>query len=395
MSADSSAFSCLPLAVRDSVLQQAFQQLDQRHLFGVAPRVCRLWHQLSLSIITSLDATISTAAAAEQIKCWIRRHGAGLISLDLLLGPAAWSLLQSLQVAKKLRSLRLSGASRSTTGDFSLHTLTSLTSLSLSNCDPTTAARASILGLTKLSSLSLRGIRGVNFGPFLEQVSTSLVGLTKLDLSDNDIYGDELAHLQNFPQLKELLTSGYFHANKLVAVGALSFTSVGISVGHNTVGRACLCLQTASGQMQKLALLGHGPQAVPALDLPVLQLGKLKEFRACNLSVNMVHVAALTQLTQLELTDCGLDDAALCTLSSLCNLRVLKLSYNLQITGAQGSMEVLARSMPQLTFLVVGGWKCERCAEFAAEAAFRQRLVGSYRDVHYSRVGLSLKASAT
>ena len=101
MPADASAFSCLPLAVRDSLLQQAFQQLDQHHILGVAPRVCRLWHQLSLSIITSLDAKISTTEeAAEQLRRWIQRHGTGLTSLDLILkepvclAAAAMPLLQ-------------------------------------------------------------------------------------------------------------------------------------------------------------------------------------------------------------------------------------------------------------------------------------------------------------
>ena len=352
----------------------------------MAPSVCRLWHQLSLSIITSLDAKISSEEAAEQFGLWIHRHGAGLTTLDLLLAPAAWSLLQSLRAAKELRCLSLSATTESAeTINFSLHTLTSLTSLSIRNCETTTAVRDSILGLTKLSSLSLCGKRLYDdCGPFLKQLSTSLVGLTKLDLSDTSISADDLAHLHNLPQLKELLIDESIPANDLVRLCALPFTSVGILMEHGTVGDACLWLQTAAMRLQKLALVGYGPQAVPALQVPLLQLAQLKDLKASAVRLNMVHVAALTQLTQLELDGCGLDDAAVCSLSLLSNLRVLKLPWNPQITGDQGSMEVLARSMPHLTLLELGGLNCEHSAQVAAELAFGRRLVGSRRDEYRS-----------
>ena len=85
MASDNSAFSCLPHAVRDSILQQAFRKLDQRHLFGVAPLVCRLWHHLASTMITSLDVKVSTQAAAEQLSLWIQNHGGGLDSMELLI----------------------------------------------------------------------------------------------------------------------------------------------------------------------------------------------------------------------------------------------------------------------------------------------------------------------
>ena len=113
MSADSSVFSCLPIAERDSVLQQAFQQLDQRHLFGVAPRVCRLWHQLSLSIITSLSAKVTTEEAAGQLALWMTHRGHVLHNMQLRIeGPgcpslAPGALLQTLGAAANLRSLHL------------------------------------------------------------------------------------------------------------------------------------------------------------------------------------------------------------------------------------------------------------------------------------------------
>ena len=82
------------------------------------------------------------------------------------------------------------------------------------------------------------------------------------------------------------------------------------------------------------------------------------------------HVAALTQLRELSLDSCSLDDAAVCRLSSLSHLRTLALQGNEEVTGAQGSMEVLASSMPHLTTLVVTG---RRSVRQAAEQAFEQR----------------------
>ena len=132
------AFTCLPLAVRDSLLQQAFQQLDQRHLFGVAPRVCRLWDQLALSIITSLNMKITTGKSAEQLSLWMKDHGAGgLGSLVLELDrpvcqtTAAHSLLESLPAALQLRSLALSTTNWTAVLDAPLPPLTNLTSLSI------------------------------------------------------------------------------------------------------------------------------------------------------------------------------------------------------------------------------------------------------------------------
>ena len=376
MSSEASAFSCLPLAVRDSILQQAFQQLDQRHLFGVAPRVCRLWHRLALRIITSLDTQISTKVAAEQLSYWIQRHGAGLTSLNLLLeeprffAPAARSLLQSLQAAKELCSLSLRTTYLAPI-EVTLHTFTNLTSLTFS-LYPTPAGRDSILELTKLSCLSLNGMGGVIFEPFIKQLSTRLVGLTKLDLSGcspflND--SAELVHLHNLPQLKELLVGRCIPVTTLVGLGELPFTSVGIDVEPSTVTDANVWLQTAASRLQTLTLSSDTGQV---MELPILQLGQLQELKAYDVRLNMVHVVALTQLTHLELTRCGLDDAAVCSLASLSNLRVLELASNPHITGAEGSMEVLARSMPHLTTL---GLPYETPAERNAQEAFGDRVI--------------------
>ena len=186
------SFSVLPVLQRDSFLQQSFQQLDQRHLFGVVPMVCRLWHQLSLSIITSLDANLPTQEAAEQLRLWIQNHGPALRSMQLLIGePAASfpSLLLSIS-ADQWHSMHHECRSYSTVVDFALPPLKGgklpgLTRLSIIRCCPGAAVLASVLSLRGLSSLSLCDLpHDLPWGPFMEQLATRLVGLMSLDLSD-------------------------------------------------------------------------------------------------------------------------------------------------------------------------------------------------------------------
>ena len=213
MSADASAFSCLPLAVRDSLLQQAFQQLDQRHLFGVAPRVCRLWHQLSLSIITSLDVKITTEEAAEQLDLWIVNHGDTLVNMQLdstlavCQTRAGRSVLRSLGAAAQLRSLSILTNSSGTNLDVALPPLANLTHLSIDSCSVTPTMLSSILSFRSLNSLSLcymYVMHGANiwvsWSSMMEQMATSLVGLTSLDLGFH-VSSEGLAHLRALPQL--------------------------------------------------------------------------------------------------------------------------------------------------------------------------------------------------
>ena len=186
---DSSVFSCLPIAVRDSLLQQAFQLLDQPHMFGVAPRVCRLWHQLAVSIIgTSLKVIISRAEAAKQFAMWMQNHGTTLQSLDLQLSLAVCHmaelqfLLQSVGGADQLRSLTISAPFSLTMLDIPLLCFTSLVSLRIEGCVFKAGSLCDAIPcLTTLNSLSLDTIYGdVPWGPFLQQIATSLVKLTSL-----------------------------------------------------------------------------------------------------------------------------------------------------------------------------------------------------------------------
>ena len=386
MSVDSSAFSCLPLAVRDALLQQAFQQLDQRHLFGVAPRVCRLWHQLSLSIITSLDVSITTEEAAEQLGLWIETHGAVLESMKLSIsqqtGPeAAHCILESLGMAAELGSLCISTTPSSELHHNPFHPpllgtplphLPNLTSLKISNFRADTPVLDSILGLTNLSSLSMCSVQGVySWEAFMKQLSTRLLHLTCLDFSGSLVRIADLAHLCHVPDLKQRKAGHVVpSAQGILQLGALPVSAIFLMCRSEEVGEVSSWMQTAAGGLQELALIGFG-ERFPASQLPLLQAMQLKAFTAARVTPNMAHVIALTQLTSVGLNDCGLHDAALCSLSTLSNLQQLSVSGNSGITGAEGSMQVLARSMPSLTLLVLDS----ASAREAARVAFEHRVV--------------------
>ena len=122
MEASTTCLQDLPLKVRDSMLQQAFQQLDQRHQFGVVTLVCRLWHGLALSISKHIDVSIPTRAAAEPLRTWVAKHGHSLESITIVLdnpgglhaasgAPAVATAAAAagfLSPAPLLRSLRIS-----------------------------------------------------------------------------------------------------------------------------------------------------------------------------------------------------------------------------------------------------------------------------------------------
>ena len=394
MSADASAFSCLPLAVRDSLLQQAFQQLDQRHLFGVAPRVCRLWHQLSLSIITSLDVKINTREAAEQLSLWMHKHGAaGLKTLQLLLDetvcrtPAGGSVLQSLGAAMQLRSLSiLTNVSIAELDvlDVPLPPLTNLTSLSINTCSLIPTVVSSILSLSSLNSLSLNisfinedGADSRDSGiSLLEQMAARLVGLTSLDLDVSSASTEGLAHLQALPQLKRLSVLPIsLCSSKLRFLNGLPVIAIRIHTMTGALSGISSWLHSAASSLEHLGLLNFSEDpTAPAHFLPFYKAVHLESLELLKIKPDLTQLAALTQLTSLSLRECDMHDTDVCTLSALTGLQSLDLGDNPGIAGAHGSMEVLARSMPQLCSLDL----FETAAQDAAQRAFEGRRLVFY-----------------
>ena len=76
-------FSCLPSHASEALLLQAWQQLDQRHRFGIIPRVCRSWYHLSLPTFTSLELIYCNPKYIQHLGVWIQRHGSTLRHLKL------------------------------------------------------------------------------------------------------------------------------------------------------------------------------------------------------------------------------------------------------------------------------------------------------------------------
>ena len=367
---DSSVFSCLPVAVRDRILQQAFQQLDQRHLFGVAPRVCRFWHQLSLSIITSLDIRIRTGEAAEQLSLWMTNHGTSLQHLNLILPEPMGErtdelqpLLQSVGAADQLRSLNISTPFMYEPPlDLSLTSLTKLTSLRIKGCAFSGGTLyESIPHATTLRSLSLETVynRRSEWGTFMQQVSANLVQLTRLDLNGilGGILTTDIALLRALPQLQQLQLNCDLLATHLSNLRSMPVTVARIFLDEETVeADLCSWLLQSAANLRELSFVRNRLSTiapVPPL-VPLQQASQLRNLFIDGLQPNMTEVAALTQLTRLALEECGLDDTAVCKLSTLSELRVLSLRQNAGISGAQGSMEVLADSMPHLTGIKLG-----------------------------------------
>ena len=336
-------------------------------MFGVAPRVCRLWHQLSLSSITSLEITVRSVGAAEQLSLWMANHGTNLQHLSLHVQQPIplrrrmshmLLLVQSVGAANQLRSLDIC-LPVETFGpqlDLPLMLLTKLTSLRVKGCGfDAVTFNESIPQLTTLKCLSLKTMfDGMPWPSFLQQISASLVQLTSLDLSH--VWYTEatcIAVLHALPQLQQLQLNFAIPACDLSKLGSLPVTAIRVSIpGGHTEAAVRSWLRQSAANLRELSFSrgSSSTHAPPPPLVPLQQALQLRNLSIVGLQPNMSEVAALTQLTRLALDACGLDDIAVCKLSTLSELRALVLSSN-DISGAEGSMEVLANSMPHLTSL--------------------------------------------
>ena len=288
-------------------------------------------------------------------------------------------MLPYLECTSQLCSLSLSFSLRTVRLDVPLHFLTKLTRLSIDKCRPTYSMVSSLHGLTSLCSLSLCNLQlydemdPVFWDFYLRNLSTNLVQLTSLDLSGTQFDVRTLLPLQRLPQLKQLIIGRSLSADCLRYLHALPIPSVNINInGEASLNDVSSWLSKKGQQLQGLGLYNFGSSVIPPAVVPVLlHATDLKQLTVSGLEVDMAHVAMLTQLTSLELTECGLDDAAVGSLTPLSGLCYLGLKYNL-VTGAEGSMEVLARSMPQLTRLDM----TPTSAQEAAVQAFGDRVIG-------------------
>ena len=167
MDSEDCPFSSLPQHFCDNFLRQAFKQLDQRHLCGIVPLVCRPWHTLAVSCSSSLDVKVQTAAAGESLTSWVQKNGSNLQHFNVSLkgntfrssaGTATVKgLLQSAinTAARQLQSFQFRGSKAPCIYDIQLGSLTRVTSLTLSSCMLGACTTSSLQALTQLKSLDI------------------------------------------------------------------------------------------------------------------------------------------------------------------------------------------------------------------------------------------------
>ena len=249
-------FDLLDAAMRDPFLQQAFRQLDKRHLYGIIARVCRSWHHLSTTSNSSLTVSVSTRLneerglpdAAISFSKWLQRNIRNLTALDLTLdGPyfgwaetyvGAPGMLQTITSATQLCSLRINMSDWYLAESFAgVSSLTNLTSLALCSCELSVPTFSSLLALTQLRALDLRDM-GVlvteeEHHHLMPDLTSSLVNLTSLTLVPPGGWGDleeVLACMVSLPKLVALdIRDTYIESDNLVdLLGGLPITGVDI-----------------------------------------------------------------------------------------------------------------------------------------------------------------------
>ena len=391
MDTDACPFDVLPYELRDSILMQAFQQLDQQHLLTIVPLVCQLWHQLSLSTCTSLDVKLKSNTAAQQLAQWILQHGSALGRLSITAQPYPASvdqqLLQSLSSAAQLSSLMLDLAGNDDTCSVNLASLTKLTSLSILSARLSATTVSSLVSLTKLHELNLIGVEAdadVDCSKLMKDLGSQLVKLTSIDLSSNNLFSwSDYCALKALPLLTQLHLRGVrILCHDLISSGRglpIASARVRLDAADVTQFTAWLLVKMP-GELQYLQLWDKEPTSEEAVVAKLVAAVKVAgpQFKSLGLysfhnlnSYHMAEVAGLTQLTSLCLWGLRIDDAALCQLSSLSSLGMLYMYGSHSITGAGGSMQVLATHMPQLTRLVLSTKSC--CD--SARQAFGSRVV--------------------
>ena len=396
MEAATNLLDLLPVHMRDIFLGQAFQLLDQHHLFSVLPLVCHLWQQVALSNCNNLNTTIATAAAGEHLNLWMQKHGHSLDHLSLAIEhrvadtEAVQQLVTSLGQAVQLCSLRLCITNPLTRShlpevNVSLSPLTHLTRLSFSDCRLSPATMASLLPLSQLKSLQLTHTFSSSVrNDFLPSFSSSCQQLTSLDLSRSGdwVRPAQLTALRALPHLQELRVEEIaIPAAVLTGLQQLPFTAVRIQVKPVDVPVAAAWLSANACKLEVVKL--HEYIDVLEVEEVALLLAALKPPQAArlrhldlsfmNLDPGAGHLTSLTQLTSLMLLSKNLGDAALNQLSALSGLKSLGLQMNRGITGGDGSMERLAACLTQLARLGLRGTSAVEAAQQAFSGRIQQQ----------------------
>jgi hypothetical protein len=366
---DACFFDCLPIAMRDSFLQQAFKLLDQRDQTRVVPLVCRLWHQLAPSSCSSLELEVETQAAAESLTAWLQQDSVTLESIDLNMGYPAHMLDEARKLVEvvcsrtSLQSLKMHQLYSATHSDISFSSLTNLTSLELHTCGRIQAIPDPVLMEARLNIY----IGHEAFVALLRSIATSLLHLTtlKLDAPTTHIEPQQLLSFTALRGLRDLsLPHTQVTGEWIADLGQLPITSIMLDLRYRDMEQVCSWLQADRGRLSSLHLIGDcflRPLPLSEVEQLMSQLctsAPHLQSLTVVLMPELRHSTALqglTQLTRLTLYDeWDMSDAFLLRLSALTGLCELEIGAR-QFTGSEASFECLASSLQQLRILHLKG----------------------------------------
>ena len=394
-------FSDLPTELHDAVLQQAFEQLDQRHLCGIVSLVCRSWHTRAVSCSSLLDVKPKTPAAGQSLTSWVRKNGSNLkhlsVSFAALLNndasPVPQQLLQTAvnTTLNQLKSLRFQGVRSLTLSDVQFPLLSHLTSFTLSSCLLRPELVSSLSALTQLRSLDIsRSISSLDTDSMILELSTKLTGLTSLNLSHTSLWlgrgmsGENISALTaGFSRVQVLRLEGVKVPASILAQldPQVEVPAAGITTGEDTMDAAITWLQRSWGSLEVLEIASSHQQLLALqlarlwTPLQLLVAPRLQSLKLswCNLQGQCLFVAGLTQLKVLSLHRCELAVADLGELSALNGLHELQMVSTCVAPAApEGSLDSLANGLANLRMLHVS----DSCLVIEVRRAFRERIVG-------------------
>ena len=360
-----------------------------RHRSACCKASCRathgvgLTHQLALGAMHSVThrariLLADTLLVLTLICCPYYRSVLLHLHLDWQLQVSGWTtatreeLLDAIGGSKELLSLSIEDMSIRAHVQ-PLSNLKKLTHLHLERCDVQGGEVYHLFTMPKLRSLQLPSSLKLdscffNLYEFFDGLSAHLKQLTSLHLSDTTC--SELASfpsaLTMFPQLQQLqLPCFLVRPEHFVELAKLPLTSAALLV--DTAGSQLETLpawiqQRAGGQLQLLKVICErtGPPLLasrtaqllsclsPATQLQLLAIANM------DLRSSGSQLAALTQLTFLQITSCVLDETVICQVSSLSNLRVLAFMGTTGVHCERRTFQAIA-NLSQVTNLVLSG----------------------------------------
>jgi hypothetical protein len=235
-------FTCIPTYAWEALLLQAWQHLDQRHRFGIIPRVCSSWYHLSLPTFKTLKLVIRNQEAANHLGLWLVRHGSTLQHLNLDLGPpfalaakgihALQELADGIRSCTSLCSLQLKGrGSSNLVLDFAK--MTQLTSLHVCDASTLCCNIQQFLQLPpQVRCLGFKDTTMYGNESEIHSLLTRLPKLTSLDLRQTSIPLEHLASCPRLAPLQDLkLTLEWVREEKRDALARLPCTHLEVEFG--------------------------------------------------------------------------------------------------------------------------------------------------------------------